>query len=245
MDNPLLPRHDCETVGTLQQPSREQGELRMFQTGAAGVSWARRLLQARPLFLDTETTGDDERAEVVEVAVVSDDGVVLLDTLVRPQSPITAAAGAVHGIGEETLVGAPSVAAIWPHLMQLLGGRTVVAYNVAFDSQVLQQSAARYGVPPLDADWVCLMEAYASLTGRSRVISLSAASRENGLFGEGPTARGPTRGPRWHCSRRWRRAEQSLRGPASVTRPRRPEVNEFANPCFLHDGPGRRMACRP
>jgi DNA polymerase III subunit epsilon len=157
----------------------------VLQSGAAGVSWARRLLQARPLFLDTETTGDDAQAEVVEIAVVSDEGVVLLDTLVRPQSPITAAAGAVHGIGEETLVGAPSVAAIWPHLTQLLGGRTVVAYNVAFDSQVLQQSAARYGVPPLYADWVCLMEAYASLTGRSRVISLSAASRENGIIRRG------------------------------------------------------------
>src|SRR5215217_2529284 len=133
----------------------------VLQSGAAGVSWARRLLQARPLFLDTETTGDDERAEVVEVAVVADDGVVLLDTLVRPQSPITAPASAVHGIGEETLIGAPSLAAVWPRLTQLLGGRTVVAYNVAFDRQVLQQSAARYGLPPLDADWVCLMEAYA------------------------------------------------------------------------------------
>jgi DNA polymerase III subunit epsilon len=157
----------------------------MPKGGAAGVSWARRLLQRRPLFLDTETTGDDEGAEVVEIAVVGDDGVVLLDTLVRPQSPITASASAVHGIGEETLAGAASIAAVWPRLTQLLGGRTVVAYNVAFDRQVLQQSAARFGLSPLDADWVCLMEAYASLTGRSRVISLSAASRENGIVRRG------------------------------------------------------------
>jgi DNA polymerase III subunit epsilon len=153
----------------------------MIQTGVAGVSWARRLLQRRPLFLDTETTTDDEQAEVVEVAVVADDGIVLLESLVRPQSPIAPSARAVHGLGIEQLVGAPSMAAVWPYLLQLLGGRTVVAYNVAFDRRVLQQSATRYGLPPLDAEWVCLMEAYALLTGRSRVISLSAASRENGI----------------------------------------------------------------
>ena len=154
----------------------------VLRSGAVGVSWARRLLQARPLFLDTETTGDDARAEVVEVAVVVDDGVVLLETLVRPQSPVTALASAVHGIGEETLAGAPSLPVVWPHLSQLLGGRTVVTYNAAFDRQVLEQSAARYDLPPLNTDWVCLMETYASLTGRSRVISLSAASYENGII---------------------------------------------------------------
>ena len=162
-----------------------QGSLNVLQSGAAGVSWARRLLQRRPLFLDTETTRDDARAEVVEVAVVGDDGDVLLETLVRPQSHVTGPASAVHGIGEEALLGAPSLPVVWPHLRQLLGGRTVVAYNVAFDREVLHQSAARYGLPPLDAEWVCLMEAYASLTGRSKVISLSAASRENGIVRRG------------------------------------------------------------
>jgi DNA polymerase-3 subunit epsilon len=157
----------------------------MFQSGAAGISWARRLLQRRPLFLDTETTTDGEQAEVIEVAVVGDDGTALLDTLVRPQSPITPSASAVHGIDVEQLAGAPSIAVVWPSLTQLLGGRTVVAYNVAFDRRVLQQSATRYGLPPLDAEWVCLMEAYASLTGRSRVISLSVASRENGIVPRG------------------------------------------------------------
>ncbi|MBS1693787.1 MAG: 3'-5' exonuclease [Actinobacteria bacterium] len=165
----------------LLQQYREQEESRMILTGAAKVSWARRLLQRRPLFLDTETTTDDDQAEVIEVAVVADDGFVLLETLVRPQSPIAASARAVHGIGMEQLVGAPSMAAVWPCLLRLLGGRTVVAYNVAFDRRVLQQSALRYGLPPLDTEWVCLMEAYALLTGRTRVISLSAASRENGI----------------------------------------------------------------
>jgi DNA polymerase III subunit epsilon len=70
---------------------------------------------------------------------------------------------------------------VWPCLTELLGGRTVIAYNVAFDRRVLERSAMRYGLPPLDAEWVCLMEANASLTGRSRVISLSAANRENGI----------------------------------------------------------------
>ncbi len=181
VDNPPYLVATAKAVGALQQPYRVRGELRMFHSGAAGISWARRLLQRRPLFLDTETTTDGEPAEVVEVAVVGDDGTVLLDTLVLPQSPIAPSARAVHGIDAEQLAGAPSIAAVWPSLTQLLSGRTVIAYNVAFDRRVLERSAMRYGLPPLDAEWVCLMEAYASLTGRSRVISLSAASRENGI----------------------------------------------------------------
>jgi DNA polymerase III subunit epsilon len=157
----------------------------LLQCGAAGIYWARRLLQREPLFVDTETTGDCAQSEVIEVAVVGADGAALLDTLVRPQSPITAPSTAIHGIGEQEVGHAPSITALWPRLSQLLGGRTVVTYNVTFDRQMLQQSAARHGLPPLDAEWVCLMEAYALLTGRSCVISLSAASRENGIARRG------------------------------------------------------------
>ncbi|MFB6287159.1 MAG: 3'-5' exonuclease, partial [Candidatus Bipolaricaulia bacterium] len=49
---------------------------------------ARQWLDRAPLFLDTETTGIDERAEICEIAVVAADGTSLVDTLVRPTGPI-------------------------------------------------------------------------------------------------------------------------------------------------------------
>src|SRR5690606_37121994 len=45
---------------------------------------ARAWLAANALILDTETTGLDADAEVVELAVIDCAGAVLLDTLVRP-----------------------------------------------------------------------------------------------------------------------------------------------------------------
>ena len=174
-------------------------------------------MQSEPLFLDTETTTDDEHAEVVEVAVVRHEGTVLLDALVRPRSPISPSAKVVHGIGMEKLAGAPSFVEIWPRLTQLLSSQTVVAYNVAFDRRVLRQSAARYGLPELEAHWVCLIEAYTSFTGRSAAISLSAASRrERNHASRSPSSDGRCPSDAGIVSRRWRRVSKAERLRMSI-----------------------------
>lgn len=48
---------------------------------------ARAWLGANALILDTETTGLEEHAEIVEIAVIDYTGAVLLETLVRPDGP--------------------------------------------------------------------------------------------------------------------------------------------------------------
>lgn len=57
------------------------------------------------LILDTETTGLDGDAEVVELAVIDCAGSVPLDTLVRPIGPIPVEAAAIHGITDAMLLG--------------------------------------------------------------------------------------------------------------------------------------------
>ena len=47
-----------------------------------------RWLAADPLILDTETTGLDERAEVVELAAINARGEVLVDTFIKPAHPL-------------------------------------------------------------------------------------------------------------------------------------------------------------
>ncbi|WP_370656558.1 3'-5' exonuclease, partial [Klebsiella pneumoniae] len=55
------------------------------------------------VFLDTETTGLDDHAELVEIAVVNEDGCVLFESFCRPTVPVDPGAQAVHGIGDDVL----------------------------------------------------------------------------------------------------------------------------------------------
>lgn len=98
--------------------------------------------------IDFETTGfSPQRGDrVVEV------GVVLLDqdggvehewtTLVNPQRDVGATH--VHGIRASDVVDAPTFGDIASHVVSLLGGRTVVAHNQAFDVRFLRAELAAH-----------------------------------------------------------------------------------------------------
>jgi DNA polymerase-3 subunit epsilon len=132
----------------------------------AAVSRAKEILAGRPLFLDTETTGLDQGAEVVDIAVVDLDGRVVLNELVRPCKPIPVAASAVHGIRDADVAGAPSFAELWSRLREALAGQTVVIYNRDFDVRMLEQSARACGITdrlPMTAH--CAMVLYAQYWG--------------------------------------------------------------------------------
>lgn len=125
------------------------------------------ILSAHPVFLDTETTGLDDRAEVVEVAVVDLAGQVLLDSLVKPTRPIPIAATAVHGIGPMDVADAPTLTELWPKLAAAIEGHVVVIYNAAYDIRALHQSAraCSIGLLPWTSPHFCMMTAYAEYWG--------------------------------------------------------------------------------
>ncbi len=106
---------------------------------------ARAWLDRRPLFLDTETTGLDETAEIVQIAVLDHRGEALLDCLVKPTRPIPPEATAVHGITDDDVAGAAPFSLLVPVLAHLLRGRPVVIYNAEYDLRLLQQSAGAHG----------------------------------------------------------------------------------------------------
>jgi DNA polymerase-3 subunit epsilon len=117
------------------------------------------------VFLDTETTGFPPEAEIVDLAVVSADGEILIDTLVRPIAPIPADVTAIHGIRDSDVVSAPSWLEIHGAVSEALAGRTVVVYNVAFDRRVLTGCSDRHRLAPPEARWECAMLAYADYRG--------------------------------------------------------------------------------
>ena len=96
--------------------------------------------------LDTETTGLDGYAEIVQVAVVDRAGDVLLDCLVKPTRPVPTEATAVHEISDGDLLHAPTLIQMDQQLKATLEGRFVAAYNADFDFRVLNQSLRARGL---------------------------------------------------------------------------------------------------
>jgi hypothetical protein len=101
------------------------------------IAWAQKILAnpAEYAILDTETTSLDYDSRIVEIAVTTAAGTVLLDTLVNPGGePIPAEATAIHGITDAMVADAPTFSEILPRLTEVLTGRRIVIYNREYDT---------------------------------------------------------------------------------------------------------------
>ncbi|HET8628802.1 MAG TPA: exonuclease domain-containing protein [Thermomicrobiales bacterium] len=157
--------------------SEQQGVARWARDLFARDDWA---------LVDTETTGLDRAAEVIDIAVLDRHGRVLLDTLVRPQGPITPGAAAVHHLAAADVADAPTFPEVWPALLAALRGRALLAYNVSFDERLLRQTAQRHRLRLPAVPTECVMRAYARFWGEpgrggGRWQSLDRACAQQGL----------------------------------------------------------------
>jgi DNA polymerase III epsilon subunit-like protein len=108
------------------------------------IEYAKRKYALGPVYLDTETTGLEKTDEIVEIAVVDKNGVVLIDTLVKPKKPIPYAASAIHHITNEMVKDSPAFPEIWPAIQEFILGRPIGMYNADFDTRLLRQSMEIY-----------------------------------------------------------------------------------------------------
>lgn len=134
-------------------------------------AWAAKLLaDPHTLILDIETTGLHGTAEIVQIAIITVGGQILLDTLVKPTQPIPTDATMIHHITDSDVQGAPTFAELAPTLRELLSGATVVIYNADFDTRLMEQSAAAQQLPielPIFAgEYTCAMEMYSQWVGQ-------------------------------------------------------------------------------
>lgn len=147
----------------------------------AGVDWARRMLASTGVIVDTETTGLDKRAQVVQLAIVRVDGHVLYNSLLRPTQSIPDDAVAIHGITNERVASAPTILSEMRKVRDLLTGVPVIIYNARFDTRILSQSLAAYG---LATDWLpqldvhCAMLQYTDYRDSSRWLPLTGGNHE-------------------------------------------------------------------
>ena len=151
---------------------------------------ARLLLEENPVYLDTETTGLHQTAEVIEIGVIDDQENVLFDGLIKPRGKIDPAAGRIHGITPDMLVNAPTWDQVWPEVEAILVGRRIGVYNVEFDLRLIKQSNQRSWIRTSlpDSSFFDIMTLYARFYGdwdpmrRSfRYQSLELAGRQCGI----------------------------------------------------------------
>jgi DNA polymerase-3 subunit epsilon len=111
------------------------------------IDKASQILINRPLYLDTETTGIEKTSEIVEIAIVDDDGNQLFQSLVKPSKPIPASAMAIHGITNQMVAGSPTFPILWQKIRPLFGNQMIGAYNSEFDVSIINQSYTVYHLP--------------------------------------------------------------------------------------------------
>jgi CBS domain-containing protein len=116
------------------------------------MSGATPLAALEAVAVDTETTGlDTAKARVVQLAGVAialgaPHAQQAFSTLVDPEIPIPAAATAIHGIGDETVRGAPRFAEALARFQEFRGERLLIGHSIGFDLAVIEHEARRAGI---------------------------------------------------------------------------------------------------
>lgn len=141
-------------------------------SGLAEVPVPAWLLVTPWLVLDVETTGTDPgRDRIVQIAAVARESgnemVRVVSSLVNPGIPIPPEATAVHGITDDTVRDAPTLAELLPAILQIGRGRTVLGYNVAFDLEFARLGWPSEAVDPLV--WVRGIDRWVPGKGRHKL----------------------------------------------------------------------------
>jgi DNA polymerase III, epsilon subunit and related 3''-5'' exonucleases len=122
----------AEQARRAAEDARAAEEARRLEVERLAV-WARAALADEDVvILDTETTGLEDDARIVEISILGIDGTVLLDTLVNPGEPIGEATD-IHGITDAMVADAPSFTEVLPRLTEALAGRRCLIYNASYD----------------------------------------------------------------------------------------------------------------
>jgi DNA polymerase III subunit epsilon len=134
------------------------------------VKWAKKVFSNADhwCILDIETTGIDDDAQVVEIAIVDLSGKPLLNTLVRPaEVEISPDARTLHGITADEVNNAPTFAEVYLDLEGQLKEKQIIAYNSDFDFRVINHCCIFFELPLLDLDCSgeCLMRRYTAWCG--------------------------------------------------------------------------------
>jgi DNA polymerase III epsilon subunit-like protein len=122
------------------------------------VRWAQALLAFPNLaFLEVDTDGLREDADILRVLVLDKHGTPLHDQIFQPRRSLVARIIHVTALTPDMVEHAPRISDEWERLAQALAGRYVVSFNLDFDQSKLRENAERYQLTPLSIIGTCLM----------------------------------------------------------------------------------------
>lgn len=125
------------------------------------------------VYLDLETTGLDARGhEILEIAIVQSDGLVLLNSFVKPvhvsQWP---EAQAINCISPDMVKDAPSLLDIRSQIVDAVAGRDVYIWNASFDREFLELELV------FSKQIVCAMREYGAYIEQTQPENMSQSGR--------------------------------------------------------------------
>lgn len=115
-------------------------------TRQKAIEEARRVVGLCPVYLDTETTGLERDDEIIEIAIIDDEGQILFESLVKPRKRIPADATRVHHITNTHVENASAWPIVWTKAKEVLQGKLIVMYNDDFDLRMMKQSYLQYNL---------------------------------------------------------------------------------------------------
>ena len=138
--------------------------------------------------LDTETTGLDARAEIVELSIIDKHGNILFDSLINPIGRIPRDAVQIHGISNADVEHADSWPDVYDGVRNILEGRSVAIYNAEYDTRIIRQTCKFHDLEMIKFNSVCVMLHYAKYWGEWNYArdnykwqKLTNAARQQGI----------------------------------------------------------------
>jgi DNA polymerase-3 subunit epsilon len=160
----------------------------MISTRHQSIQTARQKIAQNPVYLDTETTGLGNFAEIIEICILDDSGLVLYESLVKPFRMIPQDVIRIHRITNDLVCNAPRWDTVWLEIEPILADRQVGIYNAEFDMRMMSQSHRMVGMRWSESQRFtpfCIMRLYAQFYGEKngnyRWHSLDDARRQCGL----------------------------------------------------------------
>ncbi|GCE06149.1 exonuclease domain-containing protein [Dictyobacter aurantiacus] len=146
------------------------------------VRWAQAVqLMPNLVFLELDTTGLYEDAEIIRAVVLDKDGVSLLDLYAQPSKPIAPSIEHFTGIDASHLAAhATRIEDVLAQLEATLKGKYVLSYNLDFDTGKLSEATARLNREPISIIGADMMHYATSYYAASTYLKLETVCQRIG-----------------------------------------------------------------